>query len=126
MKQFCSKLEVVPVADVSNITGNDVTLIAGASFDTFISDSLSVNLQKNASDAGLTVSLSQDVYIDKVSLEIARKYSYPRYCVIVIHYDDGTYTAYGTSEYPVVLFIIPGLQQDTLSLSLSTTVLPLI
>ena len=126
MKEFCSKFDIIPITDIASITNNIVIPVEGTAVDTLFSEVLSIDPKPDNSDAGLSLSLSQDIIIDKVSALVASKYNYARYCVLIIYYTDGTYTIYGSTDYPVVVYITPGIQSDTLSVSLQTPVIPLI
>lgn len=126
MKEFCSKFDIIPITDIASIANNIVVPVDGASVDTLFSEVLSIDPKPDNADAGLSLSLSQDIIIDKVGSLVASKYNYPRYCVLIIYYTDGTYTIYGSIDYPVVAYITPGIQSDTLSVSLQTPVIPLI
>lgn len=126
MKEICSNFDVIPVTDVASIINNMVLPVEGASFDTFSTDVLSLNPTPDNTDAGLSLPLSQDIVIDKVSLAVAAKYNWARYCILVIYYTDGTHTIYGSNQYPVEVYLSPGMQRDTLSISLQTPVIPVI
>lgn len=126
MKEICSNFDIILVADVASVIDSEVIPVEGASFDTFSSEVLSVSLIPENSDAGISYSMSQDIIIDKVSHSIAAKYNWARYCILIIYYTDGTYTVYGSYEYPVVVYLTPGVQRDTLSVSLQTTDVPVI
>lgn len=126
MKEFCSKFDIIPITNIASIANNIVVPVDGASVDTLFSEVLSIDPKPDNADAGLSLSLSQDIIIDKVSSLVASKYNYPRYCVLIIYYTDGTYTIYGSTDYPVVAHLTPGIQSDTLSVSLQTPVIPLI
>lgn len=126
MKEICSTFEIIPIGDILNVTGNEVIYNADKKSDILQSDLITINLQSDISDSGLVYSLSQDIVIDKVSTLIATKYNIERYCILVIHYTDGSHTIYGTPDYPVSAYITPGIFRDTLSVSLQTTISPII
>ncbi len=126
MKEICSNFDIIPVTDVASVIDSEVIPVEGASLDTFSSEVLSVSLIPENSEAGISYSMSQDIVIDKVSHSIAAKYNWPRYCILIIYYTDGTHTVYGSYEYPVVVYLTPGVQRDTLSVSLQTTDVPVI
>lgn len=126
MKEICSHFEIIPLDGVSEVLNNNVILNDGISFDRLHSDALSVNNQPNSSDAGLAFSFSGETFIDKVSEDIYNRYSYPRYCVVIIYYTDGSHTVYGTPDYPVTAFIAKNIQRDSISMSLDTTISPFI
>ncbi len=126
MKEICSNFDIIPVADVASVIDNEVIPVEGAALDTFSSEVLSVSLTPENSDAGISFSLSQDIVIDKVSSLRAAKYNWARYCILIIYYTDGTHTIYGSYEYPVVVYLTPGIQRDTLSITLQTTDVPVI
>lgn len=126
MKEICSNFDVIPITDVTSIIDNIVLPVDGASFDTFSTEDLSLNPKPDNTDAGLSLPLSQDIVIDKVPLAVAAKYNWNRYCILIIHYTDGTHTIYGSDQYPAEVYLTPGIQRDTLSISLQTPVIPLI
>lgn len=121
MKEFCSFFDIIPLGDVSYIENNEVIPVDNAVFDTFMSEDLSVIPSPENSDAGLSLSVSQNIVIDKVSMDIAAKYYYARYCILIVYYTDGTHTIYGSDDYPVTVYLISGIQRDTLYISLKTT-----
>lgn len=126
MKEICSKFDIIPVSDISAVIENEVVFNPGKVPDTLASDIQSINVSPDNSDAGIIYTINQDIVIDKLKPSLAAKYRYPRYCILIIYYTDGTHTIYGTPEYPVEVYHLPGIQRDILSVYLQTTFTPVI
>lgn len=124
MKEICSVFDIILLEDIASADNVNVHPLPGRSFDKLTSASLDVDMDKDLTDAGVVFTLTRDVIIDKVPTTIATKYSYARTCIMIVYYTDGSHTVYGSPEYPVIAYIVSGMQQDTLSVSLKTTVFP--
>lgn len=126
MKELCSNFDIIPVKEVASLTNEEVIPVEGSVFDTFSTESWVINPSPENTDAGLSVAVSQNVVIDKISTDIATKYNYTRYCILIVYFTDGTHAIYGSKTYPVEVYLIPGMQRDTLYLSLQTPIIPVI
>ena len=126
MKEICSNFDIIPVTQITAVIKNEVLFSPGKVPDTFYSDIQSLNVTPDNSDAGILYTINQDIVIDKLNPALSAKYRYPRYCILIIHYTDGTHTVYGDTQYPVEVYHVPGIQRDILSVYLQTTAAPVI
>ena len=126
MKEICSNFKIIPIDDVRYIHRNTIDLYEGKEYDELFTDILNISATPQKSDAGIVWSVSQDIVIDKVTENIAVKYSVRRAVALIVGYTDGTHTIYGTPDYPVMVILAHDIQKDTLSVELKTTYKPII
>ena len=126
MKEICLYFDIIPLSNVEYVDRNHIGLIHDKLYDRFYADVLNINVSPNSTEAGDTWSLDETVSIDKVSDDIAIRYSHLRSSILIVYYSDGSHTIYGSPQYPAMVLLTRGQQKDSLKLSLTTTVSPII
>lgn len=125
MKEFCNKIKIIPVGNVISVSGNNVVLKDGKTFDTITADPFFIEAKPNVQDAGLSWSIDQTIITEKVSEAIVLKYPITRSVIAIVEKTDGSITVLGTLDYPVQVTLTVGLQTDQLIISLKTTDRPI-
>ncbi len=126
MKEICLYFDIIPLSNVEYVDRNNISMLNDKLYDRFYADSLNINVTPDSSEAGDAWSVSETVNVDKVTNDIAIRYSYLRSSILIIYYSDGSRTIYGSPQYPVMVLLTRGQQKDSLKFSLTTTVSPII
>lgn len=126
MKEICLYFDIIPLSNVEYVDRNHISLIYDKLYDRFYADALNINVSSNSSEAGDTWSVSETINVDKVSDDLAIRYSHLRSSILIVYYTDGSRTIYGSPQYPVMALLTRGQQKDSLKLSLTTTISPII
>ncbi|HMM02019.1 MULTISPECIES: hypothetical protein [unclassified Dysgonomonas] len=126
MKEICLYFDIIPLSNVEYVDRNNISMLNDKLYDRFYADSLNINVTSDSSEAGDAWSVSETVSVDKVTNDIAIRYSYLRSSVLIVYYSDGSRTIYGSPQYPVMVLLTREQQKDSLKFSLTTTVSPII
>lgn len=114
--EFSNCIMVAFVSDVEKIDNGKVILKAGKIFDSFNTADFSLDPQSQESKSSLLHSIATSLYIDKVTQDVAKRYSIMRR--VIISFDvAGNPFILGSKSYPALVHIIPNLQADILKIS---------
>lgn len=126
MKETCSLFQLIALEDIFSILDNKVDVPLESDIHKLTSDTLDISVKTDTTDAGTVYSVDQSITVDKADIKTITAFSVPRSAVLVVSYTDGTQTVYGSFCYPVVAYIVRGVQSDTLHISLKTVDSPII
>ena len=126
MKETCQNFKIIPVADVLYVYRNSITLLPGKDYDELCAGEFAITVNSETADAGTVWTVDQNINIEKVSPELAIRYSIHCAVILIIEYTDGSHTIFGSPEYPVMVLLTQDVQKDTLSVTLKTPDRPLI
>lgn len=121
-KQFGHLIEIVPLYAVKSVTNNGIQLREGYGFDSIeCAHYPEPSEETGNSVVGAYNFFSLQVRVEKLSPQLAEKYSVQSNVLLILYKEDGNNSLIvGNLENPVTMILVPGTESDLLSFTRSS------